>query len=176
MAFLPAVAAVAGVVGSAVSAVGAIQSANAQASAASYQAQVAKNNQTTAYQNAEYAEQAGQAKAEDQSLKARAQLGAARTNAAASGLDVNSGSAADVQTTQAETGTLDTQRTIDQANLQAYGYRTQAASFGDQAQLDTMTAQDASASAPIAAAGSVLSGISSLGTNWAKMQNVGATD
>jgi hypothetical protein len=163
-----------GAVGAGVSAMGAIQSGQAQSKAAAYQAQVAANNATTANQNAEYATQAGQAAAQAQSLKARELMGATATGFAASGVDPNSGSAADVAVTNRETGQLSTLNTVNNANLQAYGYRTQATSDTAQSALDTATAQQATTAGNISAAGDMLSGAASVGSKYVQFQNAGA--
>jgi hypothetical protein len=60
-----------GAVSAGISAVGAMNTAKAQSENAAYQAQVAKNNQTIASQNAEFSIQAGNAKAQDEALKNR---------------------------------------------------------------------------------------------------------
>jgi hypothetical protein len=160
-------------IGAGVSAVGAISSANATSANANYQAQVAKNNSIIASQNAEYATQAGQEKAQETSIRDKAQLGAVTTAIAANGLDVDTGSSVDVQQTQRETGTLATQQVVDAAALQAYGYRTNATSFTAQSGLDTAEAGQATTAGDFAAGGSLLSGASGVGLNFAKLSNAG---
>jgi hypothetical protein len=163
---------VAGGVGAATSAFGAISGANATASNANYQAQIAKNNAITAAQNAEYTTQAGQQKAQQQSIQNRARLGQVRTGLATNGIDVNSGSAlADQQTTR-ESGTLSTQQIIDNAALTAYGYRTQSTSDTAQAGLETQEANQAPIAGGLSAAGGLLGSASSLGVNYAKLQQL----
>jgi hypothetical protein len=167
---LAGVSAAAGLAGTAVSAAGAIQSGKATAANASYQAQVAANNALIANQNAEAATQAGAANAAAQSLANRATVSKAVAGAAASGVDVNSGSAADVTTTDREVGQLDTLTTINNAALQAYGYRSAATSDTAQAQLDTAEAAQAPIAGDISAGGDLLSGASSVGSKWAAFQ------
>jgi hypothetical protein len=164
--YIAAAAAVAGIASAGVAAVGAEQSAAAQKKAAEYQAQVAANNAITAEQNAEYATKAGQAKAESASLQSREELGRVVAGEAAQGVDVTTGSAADVQTGQREIGTLNTQNVVNNAALQAYGYRTQATNFEAQSGLLTQEASQAGTAGNIAAAGDLLSGVSSLGKAW----------
>jgi hypothetical protein len=162
------------VASAAVSAAGAASSASAQEKASNYQAQVAKNNAQVASQNAETATQAGQAAATTQSLKNRAALGAATSGIAADGVDVTTGSAAQSRESQREEGQLDTMTTVNNANLQSYGYRTQSVNDLGQATLDTATGSNAAAAGNIQAGGDLLSGASSVGLNWAKLQNSGA--
>lgn len=117
-------------------AAGAIGGGIASANAASYQAKVAQNNAITARQNAGYAAAAGSSQVTQQGLKAAAQEGSLRTGIAASGVDVNSGSAAEVQTSQRVLDSLDTSQVANRAAEQVYGYGTQATSFDAQSKLD----------------------------------------
>jgi hypothetical protein len=128
---LPAIA----LVSAGLSAGGAVLGGISQSNAAHYQAQVAKNNATIANQNADYAEQAGVAKSEAAGQQAAAQLGAVKASIAANGVDVNSGSALTVQQSQRGAGELSQQATVNDALLQAYGFRTQATSDTAQAGL-----------------------------------------
>jgi hypothetical protein len=163
-----------GVIGTGVAAVGAEQSSAATQKAEQYQAQVATNNSIIASQSAEAATQAGQAQATTQSLRARAALGAVTTNIAASGVDVNTGSAAEARESQRELGELDTLTTVQNAALQAYGYRTQQTGFQAQSGLNIATGQNAAVAGNISAATGLLGGASSLGLKWTQLQNAGA--
>lgn len=161
-------------VGTGVAVAGAESSAAAQSKSAAYSAQVAANNAQIANQNASYAAQAGQEKATEQSLKSRAQVGAAIAGEAAQGVDVNSGSALDVQTTDREVGKLETQQVANNAALQVYGYRSQATGFSADSGLDTAKAANALQAGDISATGDALSGAASVGEKYAKFQNSGA--
>ncbi len=121
--------------GAGLSALGDITGGIAQANAAKYQAQVATNNATIEKQNAQYAASAGAANVERAGLQARSKLAGVRAGLAANNLDVNSGSPADIQVSQRETGQLDVQDVQQQAALQSYGYETQATSDTAQAGL-----------------------------------------
>jgi hypothetical protein len=162
MALLAAAAPVLGLVGAGVSAGGALLGGIAQGNAASYQAQVAQNNAQIAQQNATYSLQAGNAKVEQAGLKAAEDVGAAKTALAANNVDVNSGSALDVETGTRQKGALNQYTIANDAELQAYGYRTQATGFEAQAGLDDATATEAPIGAAIGATGSLLSDASAL--------------
>ena len=153
-----------GLMGAAISAGGTVMSGVAQSNAANYQAQVASNNAITAQQNAVHAEQAGAVATEAQSKKGAAQQAAVKGALAANGVDVNSGSAVDVQQSAREQSKLDTLTTENNAQLQAYGYRTQSTSYQEQASLDKMTANAAIPGAVVGATGGLLSNASSIGT------------
>lgn len=152
-----------GIIGAGISAGGTLMNGMAQSQAASYQAQVASNNAIIAQQNAVHAEQAGAQQTDAMSKKGAAQEAAIRGAIAANGVDVNSGSAVDVQTSARETSKLDTLTTDNNAQLQVYGYRTQATNYQAQSQLDQMTAASAPIGAAFGATGSLLSNASSIG-------------
>lgn len=160
---------IAGGVGAAVSAGGAIEQGQATANAANYRAQVATNNATIAKQNADYAIEAGQVAAETQGLKGAAAGGALKAHQGASGVDINSGSAVDVRTSQREAAKLDAETVMNNAELQAYGYNAKATGFEAESQLDRLTADQAPIGAEIGATGSLLSSASSLGFKWSGM-------
>jgi hypothetical protein len=145
-------AAVASAAGAAAGAVGSIQQGN-------YAAQVAKNNATIAKQSATYSAQAGQVAAENQSMQNASQLGQLKANQAANNVDINSGSALQVQTGEEAAGELNTQTTLHNALLQAYGYQNQGTSQTAQAQQDTTAGYEE-------AGAGLLGSVSSLGLKW----------
>jgi hypothetical protein len=157
---LPALA----LAGAAASAAGTVESGIAQKNSAAYQAQIASNNAVTANQNATYATHAGLTQATQTSLKAAEQQARIKGALAANNVDVNSGSAVDVQQSAREEGKLDTETTNANAALQAYGYRTQQAGFQAQSSLDKATAENAVPGAILGATGGLLSNASAIGT------------
>jgi hypothetical protein len=165
---LPTAAAIAGTAGAGISAIGAISGGLSTAAEARYQAQVASNNAAIANQNAAYSAAAGSAKAAAGSRKNAAVLGRIKAAQGANQIDVNTGSAADVQKSQRETGMLDTLTTENNALLQAYGYRSQATSYTAQSGLESAEAAQAPIGAAIGAAGGLLGNASSIGYkyNW----------
>ena len=147
-------------------AIGTLESGAAAKNAADYQAQVAANNAVIAEQNAEYATKAGQAAAENQSRKGAAQGGQIKVAQAAGGIDVNSGSAEDVQIGQREVNQLDTETVLSNAQLHAYGYRSQAANFKAESQLDTMKGDQAEEASYMKAGSDLLSSASGISGKW----------
>lgn len=154
------------VASAAVSAIGTIAGGVASRNQANYQAAVASNNSTIAQENAVRTEQAGNIAAENQGRKGSAKVAGIKVAQAANGVDVNSGSALDVQTGQRETDKLDTETVLSNSELQAYGYRTQAAGFQSEAQLDENKADAAIPASIFSATGSLLSSASSVGGKW----------
>jgi hypothetical protein len=167
---LSTVGAVAGAAGGLVSAIGAISSSEATGKAAEYQAQVAANNEQLAKTNAQMAGASGEQQVEAQGLKTRATVGAIKAAQAASNIDVNTGSAVDVQSSAAELGELDALTIRANAQKQVYGYETQGLSFQGQQGLASAEAAQAPVAGAIGAAGSLLSGASSVANQYARWQ------
>lgn len=175
MAIAAPLALAAGIGGAGVTAAGKLEAGAAAANAANYQAEVARNNAIIAQQNADYAIKSGQVQAANQSMKGRAISGKIKANQAASGVDVNTGSAVDVQQSQREVNKLDTDTVLNNAELKAYGYRSDASNFTAQAGLDEMQAEQAPIGAAFDAAGGLLSSASSVGGKWAMMSGGGSS-
>jgi hypothetical protein len=156
-------AAVAGLMGAGTNALGMIEGGEATKNMAAYQAQVAKNNQIIAEQNAQYSMEAGEAQAAAAGLKGAAVGGKVKAGLAANNIDVNSGSAVNVEQSQREQSQLDTETVLNNAELTSYGYRTQAVGYGAQAGLETMEEEEAVPAAVTGAAGNLLSSASAVG-------------
>jgi hypothetical protein len=152
---------VAGLASAGVGAVGSIQSGKAASEAASYNATIAEQNRQQALKNANLVSASGEQQAAVQEQKTRAEAGAIKAAQAASGVDVNTGSAVDVQSSAAETGQLSAITVRANAAREAYGYETQATSFQDQAGLDTANAANAQTAGEVGATGTILGGVGS---------------
>lgn len=163
---------VAGVAGTAVSAYGAYEQGQANAAAAKYQAQVAANNAAIAEQNAKMATQKGEIEAEQQGLKNRAEMGAITAEQSAGGVDVNTGSAANVKKGQDILGMTDVSQIRQNAAIENYGYRSQKMGYQAQSGLDTAEASNAATAGDIGAVGSLLGGASRVGGQYANWSNV----
>jgi len=172
---IPIISAVAGVAGAGIGAVGTMQQGAATAANARYQAQIAANNEIIANQNAAYAAAAGQTRAATVSRAGAARLAQIRAAAGASGIDVNTGSAADVQTSERETVKLSALTEENNALLQAYGYRAAATGFGAESELQLQEARQAPIGAMLAAGGGLLGSASSLGFKWGSIGQNPAT-
>lgn len=155
-----------GIAGAATSAIGAIGSGASNAAQANYEAQVAANNAVTAGQNANYATAAGSQQTYNTGLQQRANAGQITTGFAADNIDVSSGSAAKVRTSQAELGEQAEETTSSNAALTAYGYRTQATNFTAQSQLEKAAAPLDILGGVASAGGTLLSSAGNLG-KWA---------
>jgi hypothetical protein len=151
-------------------AVGSIQQGQAASRQAEYQAQVARNNQTIASQNANYASNVGETQAQAQDLKNRAQLGVIEAAQSASGLSFDSPTLRDVREGSANVLRMDTLNTAQNAQLRARAYTAQAGNYGAEAGLQTAAAGDARRAGTFGAVSSILSGGSSFAEKWSRYQ------
>lgn len=150
-----------------------IQQANAASKNAAYQAQVAQNNATIAEQNRQYAIKAGEVKAEAQGRADRARFNQLLAGQAASGVDVNSGSPVDVRATQRSTDVFDTDTTLHNALLKAYGYEGTAMNYEAQAGLNQAQSKQATAGLGLSTTAGLLGTASSLGSKWSAFKSEG---
>jgi hypothetical protein len=162
------------VAGTAVSAIGAEKTASAESQAAAANAQIAAENQQAAQQNAAQASMAGEQQAAISQQRTRARMGGIIASEAAGGIDVNSGSAQQVQASNRAIGLEDALTIKSNAARQAYGYEVQGTNFGAQASLDTAQAANASQAGDITAASTILGGASTASSNYAKFLQSGA--
>lgn len=153
------------------SAIGAEKSGEAQQSAFNYQAGVAQINSQIDLQNADYARQQGENEATQYGMKAGQQFAAIKAGQAASGLDVNSGSAVAVQASQRQITAMDLSRIRSNAAKTAYDYDVKSTMDLNQATLDVMGGQNAKIAGDIGAASSILGSVGSVATKW----NAGTT-
>jgi hypothetical protein len=137
---------------------------------AAYRAQVAQNNAIIARQNAEADTAAGNARAEQAGQRSAATMGAILAGQGASGIDVNTGSAAAVQKSERMLSQEDALTIRSNAAMQAYGYQTQAATNAEQAALYGAEATNAPLAGDIGAGGTLLSGAASVGSKYAQWQ------
>lgn len=180
MAFMTAAAPIMGAVGAGVSALGAITGGIAQGQEASYQAQVARNNAQIAQQNAGYATAAGSQQAEATSLEGAEKSGQLKAAQGANNIDVNSGSAVAAQVSEREANQLNTETMMNNALLNAYGYKSQATGFTAQSGLEETEAKEAPIAGVIGGTGSLLSNASTVGFKYGGLgpstANLGPSD
>ena len=110
--------------------------AMAQYQSGAYTAQVARNNQVTANDNANLATFKGEQQVGIAQQRTAQTIGAQRAGAGASGVDVNSGSPVRGQEDTARIGAMDVQTIRANAARSAWGFRTQGENFANEAKLD----------------------------------------
>lgn len=155
-------------VGGGLQAEGQLQSAKAESATAEYNSQVAAQNAQIAGENVNLVGASGTAQVEQQELKNKATYGALVAAQGASGVDVNTGSAKQVQLSQKEVGQLDAMTIQSQAARQAFGYQTQETGFKAESILGKSEAQYAKDAGDIAAGSTLLGSFSSAGINYGK--------
>lgn len=162
--------------GSILSASGEKQKAAATSQMYTYQAGIADLNRRIALGNRDYSLYAGDEEAKRFGMKSRQVAGSIVAKQAASGVDVRSGSSVDVQKSQKQVSDLDMATIRNNAARKAYGYQLEA----DTATMQTSMYQAASSNSleagNIAAAGSLISGASSVSSKWLQGKQVGLWD
>jgi len=154
-------------------AIGAKKTAAAQADMYNYQAGVAQYNKQIAIQNENYSFASGEQEAGRYGMKAAQQAGQIRAQQGASGVDVNSGSAAAVQESQHTVAQIDMGTIRQNAARQAYGYAVEAQGQQFQSDLYGMAAKNVKAAGNINAISSLLSGASSVSSKWLQASQAG---
>ena len=143
----------------AATAAGAAAQAAAQRQAATYQAAVAQNNAKLAEANAKYTEGVGDTKVAAKQEQTSQMLGAERAGLAASGIELDSGSALRLQEDTTRLGAIDAGTIRANAARDAYGFRTQGVNFA------AARSQD-EAAGNLDAFSSIISGASSVSAKW----------
>ena len=160
-------------IGAGVSAVGSIKQGQAANQAAQYQSEVATQNAQYAAMKAQWTAEAGREQENEQGRKDRAVGGAIKAQQAASGVDVNTGSALDVQSSADQLGQLSRLNIRTNTARDVYGYRTQGANYAADAQALKAQRRNDLTAGWLGAAGSLLGGASSVGTRYADWQQQG---
>lgn len=157
--------------GGVTSAIGAEKSGAASQQMYNYQAGVAQINSQIDLQNADYARNQGEIQAQQYGMKAGQQAAQIKVTQAASGLDVNSGSAVAVQASQRKITGIDTAQIRSNAAKVAYDYDVKSTMDLNQSTLDVMAGQNAKTAGDISATSSILGSVGSVATKW----NAGST-
>jgi hypothetical protein len=131
-----------------------------------YQAQVARINAQIDKQNADYARHVGEQNAQIAGLKGAQQFGQIRAAEGASGLDVNSGSSADVQASQRKITQMDINTIRSNAAKTAYDYEVKSVNDLNQAGLYDAAASNAEAAGNINVAASLIGAAGTVATRW----------
>lgn len=159
--------------GGLLSAFGAQKEGEATQQMYNYKAQVAKINADINRQNAAWALTKGEKEATQYGMKAAQQRGAIRTAQGASGLDVNSGSAKEVQRSQEAIKNMDMSTIRENAAKVAYDYETKAYMDENQSTLDIMSGKNAKSAGNLKAIGSIIGSVSSVSSKWQHGSSIG---
>lgn len=161
------------IIGGLTTAIGDIFSGISQQKMYDYQASVAKVNAQIAQQNSAYALQVGDLQAQKYGLQAGQQKAAIKTVQSASGLDVNSGSAKQVQQSEQTVTNINTETLRSNAAKTAYNYQVQAAMDVAQAGVDTVAGQNARSAGMIQATSSLIGTAGSVDSQWLRGAQLG---
>lgn len=138
-----------------------------------YQAGVARLNSQIANQNATYSEQVGEISARNAGLSAGQRAGQIKAAQSSSGLDVNSGSAVQVRSSQKQVSDMDVASIRSSAAKTAYNYRVQGVGFTAQANMDTTAGENARSAGMLSAGSSLIGTASSVSSQWLRGQQLG---
>lgn len=163
----------ASIAGGVTSAAGAVMGGIGASNAYSYKAQVAQNNAKIARQNADYAAMEGGKQAEMQGRQAQFQMGKIISGQAASGVDVNSGTALAIREGQALVNRENQMMIRSNASRKAYGYNVEAMNFEAQAAMDEQAGDNAMTAGVIGGGSSLIGGAASVSDKWLKYKTAG---
>lgn len=154
------------VASTAIGVVGQMQQGAAAKDAAKYQEQVAKNNSIMAQRAAEDAKRRGEFQASQERLRMRLLLGSQRATFASRGVDLASGTVADVAAGTAQAGELDAQTALENSRREQQGFLVEANNYTAQGQLARFEGQNAQRASTIAAGGTILGGAGAVADKW----------
>lgn len=129
--------------GGAVSAYGQMQTSKTQSEIDKFNSEVALRNADIATQKQNWAGEEGDQNAAISQMRTAGKVGSTLANQGASGVEVGTGSNANVISSEREIGMLDAMTIRSNAARQAYGYQTESSSYKSQTALDKYAAQNA---------------------------------
>lgn len=159
--------------GAGLGAIGSLMSGGAKSAQYKYQSGVAKMNADIARQNAEFAIQAGESEARQSGMKTGATIAARTARAGASGIDISSGSPAQVAESVHSLGLEDQSIIRENAGRKAYGQLVEAATQDANAKMYSKASSTAKTAGYIGAASSILGGLSSVSSKWLQASQLG---
>lgn len=159
--------------GGLLSAFGAGASGKAQQQMYNYQAQVAQINAQIDKQNAEWALHKGDVEGVQYGMQAAQRFGQIRAAQGASNIDVNTGSAADVQRSQRTITRMDESQIRENAAKTAYDYNVRSTMDTNQATLDVIAGKNAKLAGDISEAGSIIGTAGSISSKWLQGKQMG---
>lgn len=163
-------------VGTAVSTVGAIQQGRAAAAAATAQANAADQNAKISAKQAELAAQNGAREEREMRQRGAAIIGAQKAGYGASGLDIGAGSPLDILTDTRYQNELDSLNVRRNAANQVWGYQAEQTNYLNQASAARASARNARSTANLMAVGNLLTGATTLSSQYSKAKSAGVKD
>lgn len=130
-------------------------------------------NSMVAQQNASLVREQGEVEAQKYGMGAAQRMGQIKATQASSGLDINSGSALQVQKSQQLVSDIDLDQIRSNAAKTAYNYDVQAVQDKNQGQLYFMAGSNAAQAGQINATSSIISGAGSVASKWLQTSQAG---
>lgn len=161
------------IAGGGISAVGAEMGGQSAQAMYNYQAGIQLQNARIARQNAEYARITGGNQAAVAGMAGRARMGQIITAQAASGLNVNTGSAKKVQSSQDLVTNIDETTIRSNAAKRAYDFDVQAVQATEQSQVDQASGANARTVGDLGVASSIIGTAGSVSARWLQGLNEG---
>lgn len=155
------------------SAGGAVMGAINQGNQASYQAAIANQNADVAAKQAGYVRQQGERQEQEEIWKARAFVGEQEAEQASSGLDISSGTPADVRESTKLMARTGFRNIRDNTARSALGYDQEAINQRAQAKMHKAEAGQTTMNAVLGATGSLLGSASGIGNKYLDMKRTG---
>lgn len=141
-----------------------------------YQAGIAETNKRIALQNADYQRKTGENQAQQSGLKTRQDVAHAKVAQAASGINVNTGTAAALRTSVEDRGKYDQDIIRANASRRAFGYDVKAWESGEQANVFKTSASNSKTAGVLGAISSIIGGASSVSSKWSQASQAGLFD
>ena len=146
---------------------------SAKSDAYKYQSSMAWQNAAIAKQNQKYALDIGEQQAEKAGIAGAAQAGQIKAAQGASGVDVNSGSAKQVQDSQHLVSQMDLNTIREKAAKTAYDFSVQATNYENQARGYDKAASNAKTEGILGAVSSFIGTVGSVSSKWLQGQQLG---
>lgn len=159
--------------GAGISAFGALSEGNSTADMYNYRAGMAAYNSRVARENRDYTLSTGERQALQYGLGARDRAGKIISAQAASGVDLESGSAVNVREGQQYITKFDLDTIRSNAARRAYGYEVEAVNAENEASLYRRASHNAGEAGRIKALASLVSGASSVSSKWLQAKQSG---
>jgi len=147
---------------------------NATKEAGKFRAQVLRRNRAISEERGVDARRRGVHEQLVQKSATEQLVGQSRANAAARGVEVGSGSAADIEANLRGVGDIEQSIIRDNAGREALGHRQQASQFEIDAQLEEAGIDSARTARDIGISSALISGASSVSSKWAAFNREGA--
>jgi hypothetical protein len=161
------------IAGGTLAAHGAEQTGIAQQRMYDYQAGVAKINSQIDLQNRDYALHVGDEQNRQYGMHAAQTSANIKSAQAASGIDVNSGSAVKVRNSETAITHIDESQIRENASKVAYDYETKSGMDLNQATLDTMAGTNAKMAGDINSEASIIGTVGSVASKWSQGSQMG---